>query len=116
MRHTLLEPSIEDIHLYPSLARALGSVNLAIVVSAFDRNIQKSVDHDGFRWSCISLENLQHFFPFWSLNTIHKAIADAEKEGFLVSRRNPETSWFDVTKMYRVNYDKVNKLLGNQRD
>lgn len=97
------------LQVLPSLAVKVG-LNEAIILQQIHYWLQKSKHvHDGHTWIYNSYSGWQKQFPFWSRNTIIRAINRLEKDGYLITA-NYNKAKFDKTKWYRIDYQ---KLVGN---
>lgn len=94
------------LQVLPSLAVKVG-LNEAIVLQQFHYWLQRSTNvKDGYKWIYNSYPEWNKQFPFWSLNTLKRAIHRLEKNGYLISG-NYNRAGFDKTKWYRINYEKM---------
>ena len=92
------------LQVLPSLAVKVG-LNEAIVLQQFHYWLQRSTNvKDGYKWIYNSYPEWNKQFPFWSLNTLKRAIHRLEKNGYLISG-NYNRAGFDKTKWYRINYE-----------
>lgn len=97
----------------PQLACIL-SLNEAIILQQIhywiniNTKAQKN-KKDGFYWTYNTYAEWQVQFPFWSLNTIIRAIKKLELENYIISA-NYNSLPQDHTKWYRLNYDVINRL------
>lgn len=97
----------------PELAAMLG-LNEAIVLQQVhywcegnrkaDRNFE-----EGYWWTYNSYLGWMEQFPFWSFNTIRRAIASLEERGLLVSG-NFNKLKIDRTKWYRIDYEMLERI------
>ena len=100
------------INLYPSLAKALGNVNKAIVLqqvhfllnmAKLTRN--KYVEVDGKWWVYNSYKQWQENHFTWLAERTIKALFNAlEKDGIIISRQGVKDA-FDRRKWYTIDYD-----------
>ncbi|MGG3893610.1 DnaD domain protein [Geobacillus stearothermophilus] len=92
--------------ILPSLAKEIG-LNEAIILQQLHYWLQESgSEHDGHRWVYNTYEDWQKQFPFWSKNTIIRAIKSLEKKGLIVTG-NYNKLKIDNTKWYRIDYEKL---------
>lgn len=72
----------------PSLAEAVG-LNEAIFLQQLHWMLQRDglEVHDDRRWVRSSAENFQRQFPFWSVRTVERLIADLKKSNLILVRR-----------------------------
>ncbi len=61
---------------------------------------------DGRYWVDITYENLNDWFPFWSLTTIKRKINQLEEKGILISMYLGEGK-LKSTKWYSIDWEKV---------
>lgn len=98
----------------PELARKIG-LNQAILLNQIyywcNKNKKKHINYiNGYYWTYGSIKKWQEQFPFWSISTIKRIILNLEKEEYLISG-NYNKKGYDRTKWYRVNEEKISKLL-----
>ncbi|MGI4851429.1 MAG: DnaA N-terminal domain-containing protein [Janthinobacterium lividum] len=99
------------LQLLPSLAVKIG-LNEAIILQQLhywlnpDHN--KNI-HEGLHWVYNSYEQWQKQFPFWSKETIKRAIHCLEKMNLILSRKLNEDK-FDHRKWYSINYETLQQL------
>lgn len=68
---------------------------------------------DGKHWIKHTIsEFLEKDFPFWSRNTVRRAIASCEKKGFLLER-NLNNAGFDKSKWYSINEVKLDEVMSH---
>ncbi|NRO89301.1 conserved phage C-terminal domain-containing protein [Lactobacillus helveticus] len=68
---------------------------------------------DGKHWIKHTVsEFLEKDFPFWSRNTVRRAIASCEKKGFLLER-NLNNAGFDKSKWYSINEVKLDEVMSH---
>lgn len=100
----------------PSLASKIG-LNEAIVLQQIhywlNPKINKNYKEEK-HWVYNSYEQWQEQFTFWSIDTIKRTITALEKLGLLISK-NFNSSKFNKTKWYTVDYEKL-KLLTSCTD
>lgn len=106
--HLMDEPPIS---VYPSLAKALGNVNKAIMLQQlhFLLNVAKQsknayVNVDGKWWVYNSYEQWQEYFPWLSTSTIKGLFGMLEHDGLVVSRQGVKNG-FDRRKWYTLDYN-----------
>lgn len=95
----------------PTLAKHIG-LNEAIVLQQIQFWSQTSagVIQDGRKWIYNSVREWQQQFPFWSEDTIQRAIKRLRSMGILEVEsfaKNP----FDHTNYYSINYDNLRNLI-----
>jgi len=97
------------LQVLPSLAMQVG-LNAAILLqqlhfrSLISRNVR-----DGHKWVYRTYEEWRNEeFPFWSVDTIKRAIRRLEDSGYIISTSSYNRMKMDKTKWYRINYTKLN--------
>lgn len=103
------EPALQVL---PSLAVVLG-LNEAVVLQQVQywlNNPKSGEEHDGRKWIYNSYTEWQEQFPFWSLNTIRRAIDSLETRGVLLTSDKYNEKPEDRTRWYSIDYDKLNSL------
>lgn len=94
----------------PSLAKALGNVDKAIILQQIQYWINRSDHvHDGYRWVYNTVASWHEQFPWLSEKTVQRYLKDLEDKGILISG-NYNRYKFDRTKWYRIDYDVVDNL------
>ncbi|AKM19831.1 Replication initiation and membrane attachment [Geobacillus sp. 12AMOR1] len=92
--------------ILPSLAKEIG-LNEAIILQQLHYWLQESQNiRDGYKWVYNTYEDWQKQFPFWSKNTIIRAIKSLEKKGLIVTGNYNKLA-IDNTKWYRIDYEKL---------
>ena len=87
----------------PTLAAEMG-LNQAIIIQQLNYWLQRSNHHyKGKTWIYNTYNNWQEQFPFWSLSTIWRTIADLEKRNIIITG-NFNKFKLDQTKWYTLNY------------
>ena len=98
--------SFRPLIINPELARRIG-LNEAIVLQQMNYWLMETdsgVTHDGRRWIYNTYEQWNDKFPFWSQDTVKRAITSLKKQGILrVEKLN--TGRCDHTNFYTINYD-----------
>jgi DnaD/phage-associated family protein len=93
----------------PALAVKIG-LNEAIIVQQMHYWLQKSKHiYDGQAWIYNTHAGWQEQFPFWSINTIRRAIKSLEDAGILIVG-NYNKLKIDNTKWYRIDYQVLEGL------
>lgn len=105
------------LQVLPTLAVAIG-LNEAIFVQQLHYWIEnKKVAGkvvDGRKWIYNSVrEWREDNFPFWSDDTIGRAIKSLIKQGILLTRNDLNNTEFDRTKWYTIDYGVLNRLPQN---
>lgn len=104
----LNEPYIS--RLSPALADEIG-LNESIVFLQLEFMIAiSSNERNGKRWTYQSLEDLRKMFPFWSRETINRAIKSLHKKMGLIEIQNFNRHKYDRTRWFAINEANVAKL------
>jgi hypothetical protein len=102
------------IMFLPSLAKALGSCERAIVLQQIHwllRLPNSGRDEDGHHWVWGSYEEwCKGYFTMWSPHTLAKHIRHLEDAGVLISAQL-RAKEHDRTKFYRINYETLHSIL-----
>jgi uncharacterized phage protein (TIGR02220 family) len=99
------------ILVFPEMAVKIG-LNESMILQQLNYWLVKSQHvHEGHKWIYNTYAKWVEQFPFWSKNTIIRAIANLEKQGLVVSG-NFNQHKFDKTKWYRIDYQKFDELMG----
>jgi hypothetical protein len=94
----------------PSLAKALGSVDEAIVLQQVHYWLQRSShEHDGRKWVYNSAEEWQEQFSFWSVKTIRRIFGRLREKGLLLTG-NYNQSLLDRTLWYSIDYELLDQM------
>ena|GEM_PF-987094 len=107
----------QPLVIIPELAAKIG-LNGAIVVQQIhywvEINRKADKNHfDGHYWTYNTFEGWAEQFPFWSIKTIKRTMADLENSG-LVATGNFNKLKMDHTKWYRLRYDMID--LSSEKD
>ncbi|MDY7560191.1 hypothetical protein QN366_01475 [Pseudomonas sp. CCC3.2] len=89
----------------PQLAERIG-LNEAIVLQQLKywlNETESGVEHDGRRWVYNTVEQWQKQFPFWSPDTVKRALKSLQSQG-LVSAEQLAKAKHDHTNHYSINY------------
>jgi len=109
MRKNRLLLDEQPLIILPELARKIG-LNEAIVLQQINYWLADSKHiYEGRKWVYNSYTEWQKQFPFWSINTIRRAISKLEKSGLVISG-NFNKMKLDNTKWYTINHDEVDKV------
>lgn len=93
----------------PSLAQKVG-LNESIILQQLHYWLQKSdKEIDGKKWVYATYEQLHEQFPFWSIATIRRIIANLEKQNYILTA-NYNHMKIDKTKWYSINYSKIEEI------
>lgn len=96
----------------PSLAKALGSADEAIILQQLHYWIGRTnnIQSDGHKWIYNSMTDWLKQFPWIkSRSTLSRYFDDLEKRGLVVTG-NFNKAKFDKTKWYRIDYDALSDL------
>lgn len=94
-----------------SLARLLG-LNPALVLQQIHywTHTHHAVERDGRSWISISAKAWQtQDFPFWSIDTLRRAIKELEHRGVLLTASFSKQC-FDQTRWYSIDYEALDRL------
>ena len=92
----------------PQLAERIG-LNEAIVLQQLKywlNETESGVDYEGRRWVYNTIDQWQKQFPFWSPETVKRALTSLQKQG-LVSAEKLAKAKHDHTNHYAINYQSV---------
>lgn len=103
----------EPLQVLPSLAVAVG-LNEAIILQQVHYWLKRT-EHlmEGKPWVYNSYVQWRDQFPFWSHDTIKRAIQHLEALGVLISTARFNRKPIDKTKWYTINYDRLNAVCGS---
>ncbi len=104
----------QPLIIIPELAQAVG-LNEAIILQQVHYwvEINKKAGknkRDGHTWTYNTFEEWQEQFPFWSLNTIKRAIGRLKNEGIVITGTFNKMK-MDRTTWYRIDYEKLQTLV-----
>lgn len=107
MSHLLInEPPLQVL---PSLAVKIG-LNEAIVLQQIHYWLGRSkTEIDGHRWVYNTVQQWREQFPFWSDDTIGRALKNLREKGVVVAERLSKNG-FDRTLYYRIEYRILRQL------
>lgn len=96
------------ILLLPSLVMEVG-LNAAILLKKLHINLLISTNiRGGHKWVYKTVEQWKNDeFPFWSTDTIKRAIYKLEKSGYIISTTLYNDTKMNKTKSYRIYYPKL---------
>lgn len=102
--------SPEAPRLSPDLAREIG-LNESILLLQLEYwiSISNAPEIDGRRWTYQSLRAIQKFFPFWSKDTISRALDNLRERGLIVVARHNKYG-YDRTQWFAIDLEAANKL------
>lgn len=95
------------LQVLPSLAKAIG-LNEAIVLQQIQYWIalEQGIEKDGRRWIYNTVEEWQKQFPFWSSDTIFRAIKNLREKELLIAQALSDNRW-NRTLYYSINYNNL---------
>lgn len=95
------------LQVLPSLAKQVG-LNAAIVLQQLHfRSLISNNIRDGHKWVYKTYEEWRdEEFPFWSADTVKRAMHKLESEGYVISTSAYNRMKMDKTKWYRIDYSK----------
>lgn len=102
----------DDILLVNRRLAAIVGLNEAIVLQQIDYWVKKKrggVEHQGCRWVFNSLDSWHAQFPFWSKDTVKRALAALKARGLIRVQKLAEAAR-DQTNYYTVDYKAVTLL------
>ncbi|MEK5068727.1 conserved phage C-terminal domain-containing protein [Sporosarcina sp. FSL K6-1508] len=93
------------LQVLPSLAMEVG-LNAAVLLQQLHfRSLISTNVRDGHKWVYKTYEEWKNEeFPFWSVDTIKRAIRKLEESGYIISTSQYNRMKMDKTKWYRINY------------
>ncbi|BAV74176.1 conserved domain protein [Pseudomonas chlororaphis subsp. aurantiaca] len=89
----------------PQLAERIG-LNEAIVLQQLKywlNETESGVEHDGRRWVYNTVERWQKQFPFWSVDTVKRALKSLQSQGIIFAEQLAKSK-HDRTYHYAINY------------
>ncbi len=97
--------SESPLQLIPSLAIKVGLNEAIILQQLHYRALISTNERDGHKWVYKTYEEWKfEEFPFWSVDTIKRAIRRLEDDGYIVSTNTYNRMKMDKTKWYRIDY------------
>ncbi|GEN83597.1 hypothetical protein SLU01_19090 [Sporosarcina luteola] len=100
------------LQVLPSLAKRIGLNEAIILQQLHFRSLISNNMKDGHKWIYKTYDEWQEEFPFWSADTIKRAIRKLEKEGYVISTSAFNKMKMDKTKWYRIDYSKCHVPTG----
>ncbi|GGG19542.1 hypothetical protein GCM10007425_12510 [Lysinibacillus alkalisoli] len=102
------------LQVLPSLANLVG-LNEAIILQQLHFRLQISSNiREDYAWIYRTYDEWQVEFPFWSRDTIRRAMAKLEKQGLIITTNRFNRMKMDNTKWYRIDYVQMATLQGVQ--
>lgn len=92
----------------PQLADRIG-LNEAIILQQLKywlNETESGVEHEGQRWIYNTVEQWQKQFPFWSADTVKRALSSLQKQGLVLVEKLAKAK-HDHTNYYAINYQSV---------
>ncbi|MEV9641734.1 conserved phage C-terminal domain-containing protein [Mammaliicoccus sciuri] len=95
------------LQVLPSLAMQVGLNEAILLQQLHFRSLISNKEKDGHKWVVRTYPDWKEKeFPFWSVDTIKRAMRKLEKEGYVISTSTHNKMKMDKSKWYRVNYSK----------
>jgi len=105
---TLNEPNAPRLN--PALACEIG-LNESVILLQLEFWIAISKnERDDMFWTYQSVRDIQATFPFWSLDTINRAIKSLEKKGFIITTTKYNPLKYDKTRWFTLNFPNLEQL------
>ena len=96
------------LQVFPSLAMQVGLNEAIILQQLHFRLLISNKVRDGHKWVYKTYEEWKNEeFPFWSVDTIKRAIRRLEDSGYIIANSSYNRMKMDKTKWYRINYKKL---------
>ena len=96
------------LQILPSLALKVGLNEAILLQQLHFRSLISSNMRDGYKWVYKTYDEWKNEeFPFWSVDTIKRAIRKLENNGYIVSTSSYNRMKMDKTKWYRIDYSKL---------
>lgn len=103
------------LQVLPSLAVAIG-LNDALLLQQLHYWLLKSThQHDGCKWVYNTIEQWREQFPFWSADTIARALKRLETRGLIRSAHLAKHKW-DRTTYFTIEYKAVRSMSASGAD
>jgi uncharacterized phage protein (TIGR02220 family) len=107
--HLLIKES--PLQVIPSLAVQVGLNEAILLQQLHFRSLISTHVRDGHKWVYKTYDEWKNEeFPFWSVDTIKRAIRRLENSGYIISTASYNRTKMDKTKWYRIDY----KMLQSQ--
>lgn len=102
--------------MLPSLAMEVGLNATILLQQLHFRSLIPTNVRNGHKWVYKTYEEWKNEeFPFWSVDTIKRAIRRLENSGYIISTASYNRMKMDEAKWYRINYTKLQRQGGNMR-
>ncbi len=96
------------LQVLPSLAMQVGLNEAMVLQQLHFRSLISTNVRDGHKWVYKTYEEWKNEeFPFWSVDTIKRAIRRLEDKGYIIATSSYNRMKMDKTKWYRINYPKL---------
>lgn len=96
------------LQVLPSLAIQVGLNEAMVLQQLHFRSLISNNVRDGFKWVYKTYDEWKNEeFPFWSVDTINRAIRRLEVKGFIIATSSYNRMKMDKTKWYRIDYQKL---------
>ncbi len=96
------------LQVLPSLAIQVGLTEAILLQQLHFRSLISNNTRDGHKWVYKTYEEWKNEeFPFWSVDTIKRAIRRLENSGYIISTAAYNRMKMDKTKWYGINYTKL---------
>ena len=106
MMNLLIKES--PLQVLPSLAMQVGLNEAILLQQLHFRSLISTNVRDGHKWVYKTYEEWKNEeFPFWSVDTIKRAIRRLEDSGYIISTASYNRMKMDKTKWYRIDYKKL---------
>lgn len=96
------------LQVLPTLAKVIG-LNEAIILQQIHFLAPNGKKADGYEWVVKTANEWSNIFPFWSQQTIRRAMGNLRITGFVVTA-NYNKANYDKTLWWRVNYAALSQL------
>ena len=106
-RLLISEPALQ---LLPSLAVKIGLHEAIVLQQLHYWLLMSKHERDGRFWVYNTLDEWHAQFPFMSLSTLRRALADLEKKWRLIITGNYKRVATDHTRWYTIDYDALDSL------
>ena len=99
------------LQVLPSLAMQVGLNEAMVLQQLHFRSLISNNVRDGYKWVYKTYDEWKNEeFPFWSVDTIKRAIRRLEVKGFIIATASYNRMKMDKTKWYRIDYQKLQLL------
>lgn len=99
------------LQVIPSLAVEVGLNEAIILQQLHFRLLISENERDGHKWVYKTYDEWRvGEFPFWSVDTIKRAMRRLEEKGYIIATSSYNRMKMDKTKWYRINYEHLQVL------